>query len=800
MRNRNNKDGLKMKFGLSANGLPVLRKPEWTDVKLGEHYRLTVSVLGDHIILIQPVGYAELSDTKNGIKFVNNIIDNFIETNSFHIQLLDCANFSGVSLEGRKYYIKELKNKKLLLGLIFFDISPFLNLSIKLAKHLNITNFNVEIVHCYSDAVERALKLLYAEKTKINEVLDRNVPQPSIIFSKKKVPHDIGNRPVWFINKDDYSARLEIIDGCIFHWSASGFFSEKYIAPTFEINDEAFSRIDHTETNFYFILGVTELTGSTRKARKLYIDRIKEWQRHHPFEMFIFYGANRFFNAAINLASPFAPFKVRIAKDLDGALKLIAKQKLQIVESTFQLTDKCKSIDQANSSQIKQYAEGLLQYLGSIDWETYGLDNVKKVDPSHPFSSVFDAINVIKSDIDELHQERRHSEEESNKLKAKIQQAQKMEAIGALVGGVAHDLNNILSGLVSYPELLLMDMPPDSPLKEPILTIKKSGEKAAAIVQDMLTLARRGVTVNDVVNINDIIVDYVKSAEYSKLMSFHKDVHINTSLETNLFNIMGSPFHLFKAIMNLASNAAEAMPKGGDILISTENKYIDNTSGYLEDIKEGEYVILSVSDTGIGISPEDVVRIFEPFYTKKIMGRSGTGLGMAVVWGTIKDHNGYIDVQSKEGKGTSFTLYFPVTRKEKTRDQPLLPIDEYMGKGESVLVVDDVKEQRQIATRMLRRLGYQVSSVSSGEEAIEYMKNNSADLILLDMIMDPGINGREAYERIIKLHPNQKAVIVSGFSETDDFKVLRGLGVGKYIKKPYTLEKIGTAIRDELKK
>jgi two-component system cell cycle sensor histidine kinase/response regulator CckA len=193
-------------------------------------------------------------------------------------------------------------------------------------------------------------------------------------------------------------------------------------------------------------------------------------------------------------------------------------------------------------------------------------------------------------------------------------------------------------------------------------------------------------------------------------------------------------------------------------------------------------------------------RIFEPFYTKKVMGRSGTGLGMAVVWGTVKDHNGYMDMQSIEGKGTSFTLYFPVTRKKRAKDESLLSIEEYMGKGESVLVVDDVEEQREIATGMLKKLGYSVTSVSSGEEAAEYMNNNSADLIVLDMIMDPGINGRETYKRIIQFHPNQKAIIASGFSETADVKAAHELGAGRYIKKPYTLEKIGIAARDELKK
>jgi PAS domain S-box-containing protein len=389
---------------------------------------------------------------------------------------------------------------------------------------------------------------------------------------------------------------------------------------------------------------------------------------------------------------------------------------------------------------------------------------------------------------------------EQQRLEAQLQRAQKMEVIGTLAGGVAHDLNNILSGIVSYPDLILMDLPEDSPLRKPILAIQKSGEKAAAIVQDLLTLARRGVAATEVTNLNQIISSYLKSPECKNLKESYPDVKIESDLETSLLNIMGSPVHLLKTVMNLVSNAAEAMPDGGDIFISTRSEYIDKPIRGYDDVKEGDYVILTVSDTGVGILPENIERIFEPFYTKKVMGRSGTGLGMAVVWGTVKDHRGYIDVQSTEGKGTTFTIYFPVTRKEITGREEAVPVEEHMGKGESILVVDDVEEQREIASGILKKLGYSVTTVPCGEDAVDYLKDNSADLIVLDMIMDPGIDGLETYKRILELHPRQKAIIASGFSETDRVKEAQRLGAGQYIKKPYTLQKIGLAIKKELDK
>jgi CheY-like chemotaxis protein len=252
--------------------------------------------------------------------------------------------------------------------------------------------------------------------------------------------------------------------------------------------------------------------------------------------------------------------------------------------------------------------------------------------------------------------------------------------------------------------------------------------------------------------------------------------------------------------MNLVSNAAEAMPDGGKIFMSTENRNIDRPIRGYDHVKEGDYVTLTVSDTGTGISSEDMERIFEPFYTKKAMGRSGTGLGLSVVWGTVKDHSGYIDVQSTEGKGTTFRLYFSVTRQESAKDLATFSIDEHMGKGESVLVVDDVKEQRDIALTMLTTLGYAVDAVSSGEEAVDHLRKHTADLIILDMIMDPGIDGLDTYMKILEVHPGQKAIIASGFFETNRVKEAQRLGAGAYVRKPYTLEKIGIAVKTELGK
>lgn len=389
---------------------------------------------------------------------------------------------------------------------------------------------------------------------------------------------------------------------------------------------------------------------------------------------------------------------------------------------------------------------------------------------------------------------------ERQKLEKKLTRAQKMEAIGTLAGGVAHDLNNVLSGIVGYPDLLLFDMAQDDPHREPIETIQKSGLKAAAIVQDLLTLARRGVAISGVVNLNEIVSEYIKSPEYDKLKSFHPKVELETHFESDLFNMTGSHVHLSKTVMNLVSNAAESMPDGGKIIITTKNQYIDTPIGSSITVEKGDFCVLKISDTGIGILPEDLEKIFEPFYTKKIMGRSGTGLGMAVVWGTVKDHNGYIDMHSSIGNGTIFSLYFPKTCEKVNTDKAFFSIEDCKGNGEKILIVDDIKEQLDLASGMLKQLNYSVCIASSGEEAVKFMKENSVDLLVLDMIMAPGIDGYQTYKKILEMHPGQKAIIASGFSETCRVKNAQKLGAGEYLKKPFKINELGLAVKLELEK
>lgn len=274
-------------------------------------------------------------------------------------------------------------------------------------------------------------------------------------------------------------------------------------------------------------------------------------------------------------------------------------------------------------------------------------------------AAMFQHITDLKDDLEKRTTELSREILQREQLEEQLINARKMEALGTLAGGVAHDLNNILSGIVSYPELLLDDIPAESPLYQPLLDIKASGEKAAVVVEDLLTLARRGVPIAEAIDLNRVVAEYLASPEYARLLSQHPAIKLETVLAESLPAMTGSPVHLSKTLMNLVTNAFEAITDHGEVFISTVSKRIESEEDGNGSVSPGHYLVLSVTDNGIGIASEDLKRIYEPFYTRKKMGRSGTGLGMAVVWGTVEDHKGVIVADSKPGEGTTFEIYFP---------------------------------------------------------------------------------------------------------------------------------------------
>jgi two-component system cell cycle sensor histidine kinase/response regulator CckA len=386
-------------------------------------------------------------------------------------------------------------------------------------------------------------------------------------------------------------------------------------------------------------------------------------------------------------------------------------------------------------------------------------------------------------------------------LEKKLVQLEKLKNMGILAGSVAHDLNNILSGIATYPEVLLMEEGLSPRMRQGLSIIKDSGQKASCVVSDLLTISRGANREMEVLNINSVIERYLEAADFDKIKATYQPVQIEVVLAPALRNIKGSYLHIEKVIMNLVVNGAQeaAQREAGQVTISTANHTVEDSMAEGADLPCGDYVVLSVADNGSGIPEKYREKIFDPFFTKKAMGRSGTGLGLTVVWNTVQDHQGNIRVVSNK-KGSRFELFFPAIRDELTQKETNNSLAEIKGQGQRILIVDDLANQRKIAGTILKNLGYQVFAVADGMEAVAFVRENPVDLLVLDMVMEPSISGFETYQRIKKIYPGQKAIIVSGHSKSEEVLMAQDLGTLAFVKKPYTILDMGIAVKKELEK
>ncbi|MCX6834750.1 MAG: PAS domain S-box protein, partial [candidate division Zixibacteria bacterium] len=368
--------------------------------------------------------------------------------------------------------------------------------------------------------------------------------------------------------------------------------------------------------------------------------------------------------------------------------------------------------------------------------------------------------------------------------------AHRLEAAGRIAGQVAHDFNNLLGPLVAYPEIIREELGEGHPVNAYLEPIEIAARQMAEINQQLLTLGRRGHYTLKPLNLNEVIRQVLH-----QMQDEDANLTVVTNLAGNLMNISGGSAQMSRVMTNLITNAVDAMQGSGTLTITSENWYADESQGMFGQVARGEYAKVTVSDTGGGI-PEDVMpHVFEPFFTtKKADRKRGSGLGLSVVHAVVEDHHGYIEIDSMASKGTSIHLYFPITREEISRDDETI----LSGGNESVLVVDDDAIQREVTLRLLQKLGHRAEAVDGGEAALQRLQLESFDLLILDMVMSGGLDGADTYRLAKELRSDQKAIIVSGFAESDRVAEALRMGAADFIKKPLTLKALAAAVRREL--
>jgi signal transduction histidine kinase len=393
--------------------------------------------------------------------------------------------------------------------------------------------------------------------------------------------------------------------------------------------------------------------------------------------------------------------------------------------------------------------------------------------------------------------DRKQAEEEKEKLRAQLQQAMKMEAVGRLAGGVAHDFNNLLTAIMGNVSLALMKLSPSDPAGGLLAEANKAAESAASLTQQLLAFSRKQIIKPKVLDLNILIADMNKMLV--RLIGENIDLKTVPGEDLGLVKVDAGQFE--QILVNLAVNARDAMPEGGKLLIETANVDLDEEYCVMHPyVRPGRFVMLAVSDTGHGMSEEIKRQIFEPFFTTKPKG-IGTGLGLATIYGVVKQANGSIEVYSEVGKGTTFKIYLPRVEAEAARTpEPSLPMELLEG-SETVLFVEDEEIVRNLGTRILKGLGYKVMQASNGDEAIaravEYRER--IDLLMTDVVM-PGMHGRELANRLTRIHPETRVLFTSGY--TDNAIVHHGVleeGVS-FIGKPYSPSALAKKVREVLDK
>ena len=380
------------------------------------------------------------------------------------------------------------------------------------------------------------------------------------------------------------------------------------------------------------------------------------------------------------------------------------------------------------------------------------------------------------------------------RLEDQLRHAQKMESIGTLAGGIAHDFNNLLTAIIGNAQLALARLRPEDPLCDRLIEIEKSGKRAAELTRQLLIFSRREKLETRALNLNDTINQFAKML----LRIIGEDVELRINAAGDLSTVLADPGQMEQVLMNLAVNARDAMPEGGDLVIETRNIIIDETYCRTRPYaRPGKYVQISVTDTGTGMDFDIQQHIFEPFFTTKEVGK-GTGLGLGVTYGIIKQHEGMIEVYSEVGYGTAFKIYLPAH--ERPVDEQVDEIQPMVeGGAETILVAEDEESLQRLLKGMLTGLGYKVILARDGEAAVETYSNHrdQIDLVILDMVM-PRMSGGEAYERIRRLGSHVPVIFMTGYSaETRQTKFVIETGAA-FIQKPCGMAALGQKVREAL--
>lgn len=769
----------------------ITEKPEWRMGTNADPYHVRFQMIGDDILYVMPSGSATVESTEHSLRINTMVEKEILLKKPLYVLIENFSNLLDFTLDARLRYIRHFRGRQAIAGLIFFGVSYLTSLSIRIAAKMYLAHFPVKVVASYEEAVTLALEMLHCDRK------ERKLSSPvhgdpvSRLQRGNGKPHDlhIQSDPLWIIQTEGYSARYEILNQHILHSVSQGFFGDREAELVMEMQERLFSLLDHKAHIPFMVADISGVTGLSFHTRAMYTKAQKSFYARHKFEALIFYGGSRILNAAIKFERSFVPFKTVLAGSLSESLDIIySKSKFG---DPLEIQGQSKAFDFQKS--IDAYSSDVLRYLGTLNLDVDMHPREKLVfEKDHPFQAVFDTIDLINNDLNELTSQRKAEEKRRRELERSLAQSEKMEALGRLSGGVAHDFNNILAGMIGYCDLARYHIHDPDIVLDKIKQIQKGAKRAADLVRQILLFSRKVSYEKTVHEFGQVVKEAMKLLR----PAIPSNITIIESIGTEGM-VLADQAKMHQIVMNLCTNAVQAMQKsGGTLSVSLTEQVIENSDAAAMEVKAGRYLRLDVSDTGQGMDKETLGKVFEPYFTTKEIGK-GTGMGLALVYSIVEEHLGHIKIQSSPGKGSLFSVYLPESGLAEKQENKQIR-DKKPSKGqERIMVVDDEASILDSTAELLKDAGYQVSAYCNPIKAFEDYKQNPSDfdLVVTDMTM-PGMTGDVLAKKMLQINPSIPVILCSGYTDRLSEVDASESGIRKFLQKPIISQPLAEVIRE----
>ena len=895
-----------------VSGLPVTFDRRWCDRRLDDHFVARFFVIGKSILYSGPEGFADMGSAESVLELKKEVVRHVSGGSGPYIQIEDYTHLHNATLDARKYFAQYMIQEKRVRSLIFCNLSPLMRIIVRIGSRLNTSSREIHVVEGYREAVELAIKLCRIHGFYPGAHVF-GTPFAYSGESQNLVPVEVLTEANWDSVSPRFQSRSMVIDRQILFSRVTGNFGEAEVAFFARIREEAVKAIGPDAALKYFLVDVSGLDGFDIKARRMQMASLRQWHQKHPVRMYLFLGVTPPVATAARMAIPSLAFRIELVQDMGQAFDLIHRDQLAEKEEfgQHQIVD---------TDPKKRYADELLSFIDAINWEEEGIQSLPgSVDIRHPFYLVFQAILMIKAELDQLFNEQRdiltaleesekkyrelfengsdllffhdpegnlmetnpafkrglgefdtqsehvnarnllakgprnefddymarifrhghdtgittlttadgreiileynnilvkdsngqplgvsgsarditariRAEKENRKLQEQLRQRQKLEAIGTLAGGIAHDFNNIISIVLGNAELALEMTPVTNPSRDFLDEIFTACARARDVVRQLLTFSRKTDVQTNPLDIGPVVKESLKLLR----STIPRSIEFRYGIPSSLPAVATDPGHLHQIMINLCTNAADAMSeKGGILEVDIEPVVLDDQPAAMVGVSPGEYVRLIVRDTGCGIDPKNLERIFDPYFTTKEIGK-GTGMGLATVHGIIKRYKGGIRVESSMTGGTRFDLYFPVSAYVMDSPEEQTIVETLTG-TETILFVDDEKPIAELSHRHLEGFGYRVQSTSNPVEALRWFQEDpdQFDLLITDMSM-PRITGDKLAKAVLKIRPDMPIILCTGYSEMISKERAEKMGIRRFMEKPLEKRDLARAVRKVL--